>query len=86
MNKYQNGILKTYENSSMSLSCCGEIEIKDGKVVNVYYKGMPRTGGRDSWFSFYENRKKGDKIETKKIEDILSYNGHDNVKSVFLDS
>ena len=30
MAEYKNGILKTYENNNMSLSCHADIKIKDG--------------------------------------------------------
>ena len=80
-----NGILKTYENNCMSLSCHGEMKIKNNKIVEVYSHGMPRTGSRDSWFSFYENAKKGATVKQTSLDWVLSYDGHDNIVSVFLE-
>ena len=80
-----NGILKTYENNCMSLSCHGEMKIKNNKIVEVNFHGMPRTGGKDSWFSFFENAKKGNTVKTISLDWVLSYDGHDNIVSVFLE-
>lgn len=80
-----NGILKTYENNCMSLSCHGEMKIKNNKIVEINSHGMPRTGGRDSWFSFYEHAKKGDMVKQTSLDWVLSYNGHDDIVSVFLE-
>lgn len=80
-----NGILKTYENNCMALSCYGEMKIKNDKIVEVYSHGMPRTGSRDAWFSFFEHAKKGDMVKQTSLDWVLSYNGHDDIVSVFLE-
>ena len=76
------GVLKTYQNSNMSLSCKGEINILRGVVTNVRFSGYPRTDG-DSWTSFYKNMKVGRTITDEQIKHIVSYNGHCNVISKF---
>ena len=80
---YRNGILRTYENNSMSLSCDAEVVIKNGIIIGIRYKGMPRTEGRDAWFSIYKSLERNQIISKEVIERILSYNGHNNVVSVF---
>lgn len=86
MNKLDciNGTLKTYENNCMSLSCSGEIEFKNNQIVSVHYKGMPRTDDRDSWLKYYKKAKIGDCFSPMQIKNILSYNGRDNIVSVFI--
>ena len=76
------GKLVTYENNSMSLSCRGELTIKNGIIIQAYLKGMPRTSG-DEWTGFYKNAKIGGDITQGKIDEILSYNGKRNVVSSF---
>ena len=83
MAEYKNGILKTYENNCMSLSCHADIKIKDGVINDMHYKGMPRTEGRDAWFRIYQSFKRGQKIDKQIVEYLLSYNGKHNIISVF---
>lgn len=82
---YTNGILRTYENNSISLSCNAEVVIKNGIITEIRYKGMPRTENRDSWFSIYKSFKKGQEISEETIKYILSYNGHYNIVSIFME-
>lgn len=78
------GKLMTYENNCMSLSCRGTINITDGIINNISFKGYPRTYG-DYWVRYYKNFKKRDKITQDIINEILSYNGKSNVVSEFHD-
>lgn len=80
--KYNNGILRTYENNDWSLACHADIVIKDGIIVDENHRGMPRVSG-DAWMDFYEKSKIGDKITDKVVEQLLAYNGKRNVVSVF---
>ena len=84
MNKstYSSGTLTTYQDNYMSLSCRGSIDIANGKIVSVEFKGMPRTNG-DAWTSFYKRAKRNDIITPEEIKRILMFNGHMNVVSVF---
>lgn len=75
-----NAKLFTYENSCMSLSCHGSIEIKNGIISEINFKGYPRTYG-DGWTRFYKNAKIGNKITEEQIKSILSCNGNYNVVS-----
>lgn len=72
--------LTTRENNYMSLSCCGAIEIDNGVVTEVSFRGMPRTHG-DMWTNYYKQVKVGDEISQETIENLLSYDGRFNVKS-----
>ena len=76
-----NGIIRTRENSSMSLSCVGEIVVKDNVVQSVYWHGYPRANGIDVWVSYYDNLKIGDEITQEILRTILSYNGRNNIIS-----
>ena len=76
-----NCILKTRENSSMSLSCVGEMKIVNGIVEYSSWHGYPRTNGKDSWIRYYESVNTGDKITQELIDNILSCDGHNNVIS-----
>lgn len=75
------GILRTIENNSMSLSCSGEMKIKDNIIVSSYSKGMPRANGIDSWFRHYESAKIGEIISPSTVQSILDYNGRNNILS-----
>lgn len=55
---------------------------KNNKVIYSSYKGYPRSGGRDRWISFYKNAKKGEEITKDRINNILSFNGQDNIVSI----
>ena len=83
MAEYKNGILKTYENNCMSLSCHADIKIKDGVIEDIHYRGIPRTEGRDSWFAIYKSFKRGQEISSAMVENLLFYNGRNNIISVF---
>lgn len=83
MTEYKNGILRTYENNCMSLSCHADIKIEDGVIKDIHYNGMPRTEGRDSWFDIYKSFKRGQKIDKQIVKDLLSYHGKNNIISVF---
>ena len=71
--------LGTFENNNMSLSCKGVMTIEDGEILEIEFKGMPRAMG-DSWVQHYRNRK-SNKISEAEIQEILSYDGEDNVVS-----
>lgn len=83
MAEYKNGILRTFEDNFMALSCHAYAEIEDGVIKDVRYKGIPRTEGRDAWFSIYQSFKRNQKIDKQTIEYLLSYNGKHNIISVF---
>ena len=75
-------IIETFENNCMSLSCRGEMKLdENNRVIYSSYKGYPRSNGRDRWISFYKNAKKGDEITEDRINNILSFDGHDNIVS-----
>ena len=81
--EYKNGSSRTYENNDMSLSCHAYIKIKNEVIKDIYYKGIPRTEGRDSWLAIYKSFKIGQKISNEMIEKLLCYNGRNNIVSVF---
>ena len=85
MAEYKNGILRTYENNDMSLSCHANIKIKNEVIKDIYYKGIPRTEGRDSWLAIYKSFKIGQKIDNQTVNYLLGYNGKHNIISVFED-
>ena len=76
------GVLVTYQDNSMSLSCKGEVIINKGIIQHVSFKGYPRVYG-DGWTAFYMRKKKGDKVTQKEIDNILSFNGILDVVSMF---
>ena len=77
--------ISTYENNSMSLSCCGEMVLDgDNIVVSSTFKGYPRAGGVDAWVCFYKNASVGDKIEEARLDHMLSLNGRNNIVSKIL--
>ena len=76
-----NGSLTTYQDCSMSLSCRGNMEIKNGIVTSANYKGYPRARG-DSWFGFYK-KAVGDRVTAQQVENILSFNRNYDVVSKF---
>lgn len=75
------GTLVTRENSSMSLSCVGEMKIVDGIIEHSSWHGYPRTNGRDSWVKYYESVNSGDKITKELVDKILACDGYNNVVS-----
>lgn len=77
-----NGILSIRENNSMSLSCAGSVKVRDGIVIDVSFKGYPRTSG-DSWVGFFQRAKQGDKVDPEAIEGMLKFNGRGNVVARF---
>ncbi len=77
-----NGIVRTYENSSMSLSCHAEMKIEDSIVTSVFYNGMPRANGIDRWMKFYEKLNGGEELKKEDLDYILGFNGRNNVVSV----
>lgn len=77
------GILRTRENNSMSLSCVGEMEIKNNVVEHSNWHGYPRTNGRDAWTYYYGKFNTGDKISQEEVDKILSFNGRNNIVSSF---
>ena len=67
----------------MSLSCMGEMVIdSDNKVLSCRFKGYPRANGIDRWGIFYSDTNIGEKIEEPRIQNILSFNGKNNIVSV----
>ena len=52
-------------------------------IKDIYYKGIPRTEGRDSWFAIYKSFKRGQEISGAMVEKLLFYNGRNNIISVF---
>ena len=65
------------ESNNMSLSCKGVLLYEDGVIKNLSFKGYPRTNG-DEWTYFF-NRKIGNTVSDKDIEELKSYNGRYNV-------
>lgn len=61
MADYKNGILKTFENNTMSLSCSAYVKVKDGIIVESFRKGMPRVYG-DGWFNIYGSLRDGQQM------------------------
>lgn len=80
--KLFNGKLRTYENNCMSLSCDGSVIIKDGIITEVNFKGYPRPN-KDSWTHFYKSSKRGDLVSENDMKAMLSYDGHNNIKSYY---
>ena len=76
------GTLITYEDCSMSLSCRGEMKIKNGIVVDISFKGYPRMNG-DGWIHYYKSKKVGDTVTDNLITITKEYNGNYNVISKF---
>jgi len=75
--------IKTYENNCMSLSCSGEMTIdSDNVILSRRFKGYPRANGIDAWVGFYRDTNIGDKIDESRLQNILSFNGRDNIVSV----
>tara|TARA_R110002050_G_scaffold288861_1_gene441055 strand:- start:1303 stop:1554 length:252 start_codon:yes stop_codon:yes gene_type:complete len=78
-----NGTLHAREDNNMSLSCSGYLDIKEGKIAEVSFKGLARTGGRDAWVTAFENAKIGEKVKHSTIDWVISFNGHNNVVAKF---
>lgn len=78
------GKLRTRENNDMSLSCLGEMDLKDNIIKSLYYKGMPRANCQDSWFGYYSNAQIGDFISPLTVQKILDYNGKNNIISILI--
>jgi hypothetical protein len=76
------GRIITYENNNSALSCRGEVELSYGAVKSKYFKGKPRSGGRDRWFSFYRDCELGNYVTEVTVEWLLSFNGCDNIISI----
>ena len=76
------GVLITYQDNSMSLSCKGELIIDKSIVQHVSFKGYPRAHG-DGWTAFYLRKKTGDQVTQKEIDNIISFNGICDVISMF---
>ena len=76
------GVLITYKNDNMSLSCSAKMVIKSGIVIDISYKGMPRVSG-DEWLIFYKNQKVNSRLTIQTVKKILEYNGKQDVKSFF---
>ena len=76
------GVLIIYQDSAMSLSCDGSVKIIKGIVQEVNFKGYPRANG-DGWTAFFKRIKKGDKVDIKKINQMLTYNNQYNVIAKF---
>jgi hypothetical protein len=77
------GTLHAREDNNMSLSCSGYMAITEGKITEVSFKGMARTGGRDAWVTAFENAKIGDEVRQSIIDWVISFNGHNNVVAKF---
>lgn len=83
---FENGRIETHENNNMSLSCWASMTIKDGVIKSKSHKGMPRSGGRDCWMSFYERHNIGDAVSEDDIQQVLSVHGHNNLISKYTPS
>jgi hypothetical protein len=77
--------LIVYENNCMSLSCEGSVIMDDKNIITeIHFKGYPRSRG-DEWTRFFMNAKIGNIISDDIIDDILGFNGKNNVKAYLED-
>jgi hypothetical protein len=77
------GKFTTRQNSAGSLSCHGDLTIKDGVVIDKSHKGMPRSSGADLWITFYEGKKLGDEVMQNDVTYLLSLNNKRDLTSTF---
>lgn len=78
------GVFYMRDNSWGSLYCRGNMKIKDGIIVGLYYGGYPRSNG-DGWYYIFSGREVGDKITEETIKNCLeSYNGKCKVSGEFI--
>lgn len=76
------GVLRTYQDNYMCLSCRGEIIVRNSVITSKNFQDVPRIDG-DIWVDFYTSKEIGDTVTGKEIDELLSFNGEQNIISAF---
>ncbi len=78
------GVFYMRDTSWGSLYCRGEMKIKDGIIVGLYYGGSPRSNG-DGWYPTFSAVKLGDVVTEESINNCLkTYSGKCKVSGEFI--